>query len=121
MLFMVIERFKGGDATLVGERFRQSGRMLPEGVAYHASWMDSAGTQCFQIMEAAHQEIMAGVYLKFQDLYKEIEQSRDPSKVLEAFLGELPRAQKPQSDFLNCKILNRRGRRKSRGERGEPV
>ena len=36
MLFMVIERFKGGDARSVGERFRHSGRMLPEGVAYHA-------------------------------------------------------------------------------------
>ncbi len=42
MLFMVIERFKDGNARLVGERFRQSGRMLPEGVAYHASWVDSA-------------------------------------------------------------------------------
>jgi len=52
MLFMVIERFKNGDSEAIGERFKRSGRMLPEGVAYHASWIDAAGTCCFQVMEA---------------------------------------------------------------------
>src|SRR5260370_9026128 len=56
MLFMVIERFKHGDPKPIGERFRRSGRMLPEGVAYHASWVDSPGSRCFQIMEAQHVE-----------------------------------------------------------------
>ncbi len=51
MLFVVIERFKSG-AVPIGQRFHATGRMLPEGVIYHASWVDSAGTQCFQIMEA---------------------------------------------------------------------
>ena len=58
MLFMVIERFKHGDATLIGEQFKRSGRMLPEGVAYHASWVDSAGTRCFQVMEASHSDLL---------------------------------------------------------------
>ncbi len=44
MLFMVIERFKDGNAQAAGERFRHSGRMLPEGVEYHASWVDPAFT-----------------------------------------------------------------------------
>jgi len=52
MLFMVIERFKQGDAKPIGERFREKGRMLPEGVIYHASWVDSTATRCFQVMEA---------------------------------------------------------------------
>jgi uncharacterized protein DUF3303 len=52
MLFMVIERFKNGDARPVGQRFRLSGRMLPEGVSYQASWIDPKGMRCFQIMEA---------------------------------------------------------------------
>ena len=58
MLFMVIEHFKGGNARPVGERFRHSGRMLPEGVAYHASWVDSAGARCFQVMEASDRELL---------------------------------------------------------------
>ncbi len=52
MLFMVIERFKGGDPKPVGERFRRDGRMLPEGVVYQVSWVDAARARCFQIMEA---------------------------------------------------------------------
>jgi len=35
-------------------------------------------------------EMLAGVRLKFRDLYREIERSPDPSKALEALLGELP-------------------------------
>ena len=52
MLFMVIETFKDGGPVRVGERFAQSGRMLPDGVAYEASWLDHAGTRCFQVMSA---------------------------------------------------------------------
>jgi len=52
MLFMVIERFKHGETIRIGERFRRDGRLLPEGVLYHASWVDSVGARCFQVMEA---------------------------------------------------------------------
>ena len=58
MLFMVIEHFKGGNSKLVGERFRESGRMMPEGVAYHASWIEPAGGRCFQVMEAPDAELL---------------------------------------------------------------
>jgi hypothetical protein len=54
MLFMVIERFKHADARPIGERFARSGRMLPDGLVYHASWVDSAGARCFQVMETAN-------------------------------------------------------------------
>ena len=43
----------------------------------------------------ADREMLAGVRLKFKDLYAEIEGSKDPSGALEAFLGELPRRGKP--------------------------
>ena len=52
MLFMVIEHFKNGDPKPIGERFKRKGRMMPEGVVYHASWIDPAAARCFQIMEA---------------------------------------------------------------------
>jgi hypothetical protein len=32
MLFMVIERFKNGDAVAVYRRYRERGRMMPEGL-----------------------------------------------------------------------------------------
>jgi hypothetical protein len=53
MLFMVIESLKPGSLESVGERFRRSGRMLPDGLTYHASWMTSDGNRCFQIMETS--------------------------------------------------------------------
>jgi len=40
-------------------------------------------------------EIMAGVRLKFSDLYRELEASKDPSSALDVFLGGLPAAKKP--------------------------
>jgi hypothetical protein len=36
MLFMVIERFKDNQLGSVGKRFQNKGRMLPDGVVYHA-------------------------------------------------------------------------------------
>lgn len=68
MLFMVIERFRHGDPKLVGERFRRDGRMLPEGVTYHASWVDSSGVRCFQLMEATHPESLNTWTSHWQDL-----------------------------------------------------
>lgn len=52
MLFMVIEHFRDGDPRPVHDRFIDRGRMLPEGVTYHASWIESHRARCFQLMEA---------------------------------------------------------------------
>jgi len=54
MLFMVIERFRGaaGGIDAVGARFRERGRLMPDDVLYRASWVDPAGTVCYQLMEA---------------------------------------------------------------------
>ncbi len=52
MLFMVIERFRDGRAVDVYRRFRDRGRMAPEGVRYISSWVDLNFEQCFQVMEA---------------------------------------------------------------------
>ncbi len=65
---MVIERFKPDSLKQIGERFRRSGRMLPEGVAYHASWVDSAGTRCFQIMDAPQRELLDLWISRWDDL-----------------------------------------------------
>ena len=49
MLFMVIERFKDRDA--VYKRYRERGRMLPEGLKYVDSWVQPDFDRCFQLME----------------------------------------------------------------------
>ena len=65
---MVIEHFKPGSVAQIGERFERSGRMLPEGVAYHASWVESGGTRCFQIMEAADPDLLRSWASHWDDL-----------------------------------------------------
>lgn len=66
MLFMVIEGFR--DKKLIGERFTRHGRMLPEGVSYHASWVESAGSRCFQVLEAPDQESLKAWISRWDDL-----------------------------------------------------
>jgi hypothetical protein len=68
MLLMVIERFKHADPTPIGDRFRQKGRMLPEGVTYHASWVDSTGARCFQVMEAPSPRVLDAWTRQWNDL-----------------------------------------------------
>jgi len=64
---MVVERFKA-EPKLIGERFARDGRMLPEGVTYHASWVDPEGMRCFQVMEAPHQESLNLWVSRWDDL-----------------------------------------------------
>ncbi len=51
MLYMVIERFKKNDPAPVYHRFRERGRLAPEGVTYISSWVDADLTRCYQVME----------------------------------------------------------------------
>jgi Protein of unknown function (DUF3303) len=68
MLFMVIEQFKDGVGRAAGERFPREGRMLPDKVSYHASWMTSDGSRCFQLMEAQTAESMLLWTSRWDDL-----------------------------------------------------
>ncbi len=52
MVFMIIERYGPGKAVEVYRRFRDQGRMAPNGVRYIASWVDFDFRRCFQVMEA---------------------------------------------------------------------
>jgi len=56
MLFHVTERYRDGDPGPVYGRFRERGRMTPEGVEYVASWVTNDLTTCFQVMEAESRE-----------------------------------------------------------------
>jgi hypothetical protein len=50
-LYLVIEHFRDGEAAPVYRRFRERGRLAPDGLVYIASWVDAAMTRCYQIME----------------------------------------------------------------------
>jgi len=49
--YMVIEKFKNGDNISVYRRFRDKGRLAPEGLNYISSWIDETISRCYQIME----------------------------------------------------------------------
>ena len=51
MQFVIIESFRGGDPLPVYRRFRDRGRLAPEGLNYIGSWVSNDLTRCFQIME----------------------------------------------------------------------
>ena len=50
MDFMVIETFRNGKQP-VYDRFQAQGRMLPDGLRYVDSWVESDGNRCFQLMQ----------------------------------------------------------------------
>jgi hypothetical protein len=68
MLFMVIENFKQANVKAVGERFAASGRMLPEGLRYQASWMETSGSRCFQIVETDDPTLLSTWISRWNDL-----------------------------------------------------
>jgi len=51
MLYMVVERFKEGTAPKIYQRFREKGRMIPEGLEYISSWIDHDFKICYQLMQ----------------------------------------------------------------------
>ena len=42
MLFMIIERFKDQNLKSVYRRFREQGRMMPEGPTFIGSWVEAS-------------------------------------------------------------------------------
>lgn len=68
MLFMVIERFKNRDAAPVYQRFRERGRMAPEGLKYIDSWVETNFDRCFQLMECDEQQLFDEWIANWKDL-----------------------------------------------------
>lgn len=48
---MVIEHFRDGDARPVYRRFRDRGRLAPDGLTYVSSWVTADLRHCYQVME----------------------------------------------------------------------
>ena len=65
---MVIERFREGDAAAVYRRFRERGRMTPEGLRYVESWVETGFGRCFQLMECDDPELFKQWVARWEDL-----------------------------------------------------
>ena len=68
MLFIVIERFRNNDAGAVYQRFREQGRMLPDGLKYLESWTADSFERCFQLMECADPRLFDEWTSRWEDL-----------------------------------------------------
>jgi len=68
MLFMVIERFRNRDAAAVYRRFRERGRMTPDGLRYVESWVETSFDRCFQLMECDDPELFKQWVERWEDL-----------------------------------------------------
>jgi uncharacterized protein DUF3303 len=58
MLYMIIENFRGGDPVPVYRRFRDRGRMMPDGIEYCGSWVAEDLRRCFQLMECDDRRLL---------------------------------------------------------------
>jgi len=68
MLYMIIERFRDGEAVPVYRRFREKGRLAPEGLRYLSSWVTLDMTRCYQVMECDD----ASLLTEWTDQWKDI-------------------------------------------------
>jgi len=68
MLFMIVERFKDRDPAPIYQRFRESGRSLPEGLRYIDSWIEANFDRCFQLMECDNPNVLMKWILHWRDL-----------------------------------------------------
>ena len=68
MLLMVVEKYKDRNARAVYSRFREKGRMLPEGLKYIDSWIEANFDRCFQLMECDDPRLLQQWVIRWHDL-----------------------------------------------------
>ena len=68
MLYMIIERFKNRDPVPVYRRFRDKGRMAPEGLTYVSSWVTEDMSRCYQVMECDDRRLLEQWMTRWNDV-----------------------------------------------------
>lgn len=68
MLYMIVEHFRNGDALPVYRRFRDRGRLAPDGLHYVASWVTDDLTTCYQVMETSDVALLHRWVEAWQDI-----------------------------------------------------
>ena len=67
MLFMIIENFRG-DPVAVYRRFRDQGRLAPDGLRYVNSWVTRDLTRCYQVMECDDPQLLQQWVSRWSDV-----------------------------------------------------
>ena len=67
-LYMVVERFRNADAAPVYRRFKERGRLAPDGLTYISSWVTEDLSSCFQVMETADRALLEQWMSHWSDL-----------------------------------------------------
>jgi hypothetical protein len=68
MLFMVVERFRDQNGKAVYQRFREKGRMAPDGLSFVGSWVEASLDRCFQLMECDDVALLQRFVAEWSDL-----------------------------------------------------
>ena len=68
MQFVIVENFRNRDAVPVYRRFRDRGRLAPDGLRYVASWVADDLSRCFQVMECEDRRLLDEWMSNWEDL-----------------------------------------------------
>lgn len=68
MLYLVVEYFKNGDPLPVYRRFRERGRIAPEGLSYVTSWVTLNHDRAFQVMETDDADLLEQWMANWRDI-----------------------------------------------------
>lgn len=90
MLYMIIERFRAGDPLPVYRRFRDHGRLAPDGLEYVASWVTDDLASCYQVMACEDPALLESWMGHWRDLVDfEVVPVRTSSETAEAVAPRL--------------------------------
>ncbi len=90
MLFMVVETFRNQDAKAVYRRFRDKGRMTPDGLSFIDSWVAADLDRCFQIMACDDVALLQRWAAEWSDLVDfEIDAVLPGAETAQALAGQL--------------------------------
>ncbi|MBA2707114.1 MAG: DUF3303 family protein [Gemmatimonadaceae bacterium] len=68
MIYMIVETFRNGDARPVYRRFREQGRLAPDGLEYVTSWVTNDYQRCFQVMRCDDRALLDEWIAGWEDL-----------------------------------------------------
>jgi hypothetical protein len=66
--YLVIEHYRDRNPVPVYRRFRERGRLAPEGLHYVGSWVTEDLSRCYQVMESADRRLLDEWMAQWADL-----------------------------------------------------